>query len=360
MPRLVLPVGVRRRWTKARDRRLGWLSVGVVGCWGLGLAVAVSSFVAAQEIPPELAEELQTFDTERGDPSTRLEPEAAAAAFQVPEGFEVSLFAGEPTVRQPIAIAADRHARVWIVENYTYAEAAVGFEARLSDRVVVLEDHDGDGRADERHVFLEGGKRFTSVEIGHGGVWVLAAPELWFVPDQNEDLVPDGPPVVVLDGWDTDAVRHNIVNGLRWGPDGWLYGRHGILATSYVGRPGTSREDRVPINCGVWRYHPLEARFEVVASGTTNPWGMDWDERGELFLINTVIGHLWHVVPGVHFERMPRRLTTFIGIPRNAGAISGRGYRKRRIRREEATRTAGCSSIKSPRGPRSTVATSML
>lgn len=304
MPHLVLPAEVRRRWTKARGRGLGWLRDCIVGCWGLGLAVAVTSFVAAQELPPELAEEFQTFDTERGDPSTRLEPEAAAAAFQVPAGFEVSLFAGEPTVRQPIAIAADRHARVWIVENYTYAEAAVGFETRLSDRIVVLEDRDGDGRADERRVFLEGGKRFTSVEIGHGGVWVLAAPELWFVPDRNEDLVPDGPPVVVLDGWDTDAVRHNIVNGLRWGPDGWLYGRHGILATSYVGQPGTSREDRVPINCGVWRYHPLEARFEVVASGTTNPWGMDWDELGELFMINTVIGHLWHVVPGVHFERM--------------------------------------------------------
>lgn len=245
-----------------------------------------------------------TRDTEPGDPSTRLAPDEAASSFVLPDGFRMTLVAGEPDVRQPIAIAADRQGRLWVVENYTYAEAAVGFERSLRDRIVVIEDVDRDGRSDRRTVFWDQGGLTTSVEIGFGGAWILDDGKLIFVPDADEDLVPDGPPVVLLDGWDTGSVRHNVVNGLRWGPDGWLYGRHGILATSLVGAPGTPLERRTPINCGVWRYHPTEARFEVVARGTTNPWGMDWTEEGELLMINTVIGHLWHVVPGVHFERM--------------------------------------------------------
>jgi putative membrane-bound dehydrogenase-like protein len=135
-------------------------------------------------------------------------------------------------------------------------------------------------------------------------VWVLASPNLLFIPDRDGDDVPDGPPEVVLDGWDTSATRHNIVNGLKWGPDGWLYGRNGILATSKIGAPGTPPEEREQLNCGIWRYHPTQKRFEVVCRGTTNPWGHDWDENGELFFINTVIGHLWHVVPGAHLRRM--------------------------------------------------------
>ncbi|HEY2840564.1 MAG TPA: PVC-type heme-binding CxxCH protein, partial [Pirellulales bacterium] len=109
---------------------------------------------------------------------------------------------------------------------------------------------------------------------------------------------------VVLDGWDEGEVRHNIVNGLRWGPDGWLYGRHGIQATSRVGPPGAPPAQRVSLNCCVWRYHPTRKVFEVVCRGTTNPWGMDWNERGELFFINTVINHLWHALPGAHYQRM--------------------------------------------------------
>ena len=135
-------------------------------------------------------------------------------------------------------------------------------------------------------------------------MWALCAPELLFIPDANRDDVPDGKPVVVLDGWDASAVRHNIVNGLKWGPDGWLYGRHGILATSLVGKPGASASQRVPINCGIWRYHPTREVFEAVAHGTTNAWGFDYDDHGEMFFINTVIGHLWHVVPGAHYRRM--------------------------------------------------------
>ena len=95
-----------------------------------------------------------------------------------------------------------------------------------------------------------------------------------------------------------------MFNGLKWGPDGWLWGCNGILSNSRVGKPGTPDEKRVPINCGVWRYHPTREVFEAVAHGTTNPWGLDFDDHGEAFITNCVIPHLFHVIPGAHFQRM--------------------------------------------------------
>jgi putative membrane-bound dehydrogenase-like protein len=233
-----------------------------------------------------------------------LTPEAALKALQLPPGFKATLFAAEPAVQQPIAMTWDERGRLWVAECYTYAESAKGFDKDQKDRIIILEDTDGDGKHDKRTVFWDKGDKLTSIEIGFGGVWALCAPNLLFIPDKNRDDVPDGPAVVKLDGWDGDSVRHNIVNGLKWGPDGWLYGRHGILATSPVGKPGSSDSQRAKVSCGMWRYHPTRETVEVVCHGTTNPWGHDWDEHGELFMINTVIGHLWHVVPGSHFRRM--------------------------------------------------------
>ncbi len=217
----------------------------------------------------------------------------------VPDGFKVTLFAGEPEVMQPISFDIDDRGRLWVVENFSYPD----FKVENKDRIIILTDKDGDGRFDERKVFYDKGRRLTSIVNGFGGVWVLSPPELLFIPDADGDGVPDGPPVVHLDGWTTKAA-HNMVNGLIWGPDGWLYGRQGILVPSMVGKPGTPENERTRVGCGVWRYHPTRKIFEMVADGTTNPWGMDFDERGQAFISNCVIAHLWHVVPGAHYERM--------------------------------------------------------
>lgn len=231
-------------------------------------------------------------------------PDEALKSLRLPEGFQATLFAHEPDIRQPIALTTDERGRLWVAENYSYAESAINFAGDQYDRIVILEDTDGDGRHDKRTIFHDRVKKLTSVEVGFGGVWALCAPNLIFIPDRDGDDIPDSEPVIALDGFDDGAVRHNIVNGLRWGPDGWLYGRHGILATSVVGPPGASESQRTRLNCSIWRYHPLRHDFEVVAHGTTNSWGHDFDEHGELFFINTVIGHLWHVIPGAHFRRM--------------------------------------------------------
>ena len=235
-------------------------------------------------------------------PASAPVPSAEAASrMTLPESFTATLFAAEPDVVQPIAFTIDPRGRLWVVENYSYPIWLGGPHGK--DRILILEDADGDGRFDRRTVFLDKGTNFTGIELGFGGVWVCATPNLIFIPDRDGDDKPDGPPSVVLDGWSTKA-QHNMFNGLRWGPDGWLWGCNGILATSYVGRPGTPDEKRIPINCGVWRYHPTRQVFETVANGTTNPWGLDFDDHGEAFITNCVIAHLFHVVPGAHFQRM--------------------------------------------------------
>jgi putative membrane-bound dehydrogenase-like protein len=226
----------------------------------------------------------------------------AANRITAPDGFDVSLFAGEPDVRQPIAFTIDDRGRLWVVECYSYPNWMPG-AVRGQDRVVIFEDVDGDGHFDKQTVFWDKGDNLTGIELGFGGVWLCATPNLLFIPDRNSDDVPDGEPIVVLDGWDINC-KHNAFTALRWGPDGWLYGCNGILSNSKVGRPGTPDSDRVPINCGVWRYHPTKQAFEVVANGTTNPWGLDFDDMGEMFITNCVIPHLFHVVPGAHFQRM--------------------------------------------------------
>ena len=244
------------------------------------------------------------FNSEKDAAAMPLPAAEAAAAMDVPTGFHVGVFAAEPDVQNPIAMALDPRGRLWIAENHTYAERPIKMDTRLRDRVLIFTDRDGDGTADERKVFLDDLEQLTSVEVGLGGVWLLCPPRLLFVPDRNGDDVPDGPAKVVLDGFEVATENyHNFANGLRFGPDGWLYGRCGGSCPGRVGQPGTPEVQRVRLEGGIWRYSPRSGRFEVLSHGTTNPWGHDWNAFGDGFFINTVNGHLWQIIPGAHYPR---------------------------------------------------------
>ena len=224
----------------------------------------------------------------------------AAGKFTVPKGFTVTLFAGEPAVVQPIAFTFDDRGRMWVVECLSYPQWRA--DGKGSDRVVILEDTDGDGVHDKRTVVVDNGVNLSGIELGFGGVWLCSTPNLIFVPIKDDK--PSGPPQVLLDGWNLKDAKHNVFNGLAWGPDGWLYGCNGIQTKSNVGAPGTAADKRTFLDAGVWRYHPTTKIFDVVAVGMTNPWGVDWDDRGEMFATNCVIDHLWHLVPGGRYQRM--------------------------------------------------------
>jgi len=221
----------------------------------------------------------------------------------VPSGFTVTQVAAEPMIGQPIALSFDARGRLWVAECFSYTSKGK-WDGPAKDRISVLHDRDGDGKADAKTVFLDNARNLTGLTVGFGGVWACMTPNLVFIPDRDGDLRPDGPPEVVLDGWDDTKAGHNVFNGLCWGPDGWLYGCQGIQCDSKVGAPGTAPEARTRFGCGIWRYHPVTKTFAVVCEGTTNPFGLDFDERGQGFFTNCVTDHCWHAIPGARYQRM--------------------------------------------------------
>ena len=230
-----------------------------------------------------------------------LSPEQAAKEMTLPPGFKATLFAGEPDVMQPIAFAMDDRGRIWVAEGYTYPKRAP--EGQGKDRIIVFEDTKGDGKFDKRTVFMEGLNLVSGLQVGFGGVWVGAAPYFMFIPMRDGDTpTPSGPPQILLDGWGYQDT-HETLNTFTWGPDGWLYGCHGVFTLSKVGKPGATEKERTTVTAGVWRYHPVKHTFEYFAEGTSNPWGVDFDEHGQCFTEGCVIPHLWHMIQGGRYQR---------------------------------------------------------
>ncbi len=270
----------------------------------------IAPLVAAFAFPFSAADGFASsipFPTPTNNQDVTAQPLTPAAdrvsRMKLPPGFKATLFAAEPDVQNPIAMCWDERGRLWIAENYTYSDNKERFDLKLRDRILILEDTDNDGRFDRRTVFAEDLQMLTSIERGFGGVYAMCPPHLLWIPTDGDK--PSGPPQVLVDGFSTTAAsRHTFANGLKWGPDGWLYGRVGISSTSWAGVPGTPPAQRQPTAGGIWRYHPVHKLYEPYCHGTTNPWGMDWDRHGEMFFINTVIGHLWHGIQGAHYKRM--------------------------------------------------------
>ncbi|TLV02684.1 PVC-type heme-binding CxxCH protein [Dyadobacter luticola] len=247
-----------------------------------------------------------------------LSAQEAVAAMTVKDGYLVNAYASEPMMTQPMAFCWDDRGRMWIAENKDYESRGKGFSNAGTSRILILEDTDHDGVADTKKVFMEGLAFPSAIAVGFDGVFVGAPPNLLFVPDKNGDDKADMDDIEVrLTGWGIRD-RHETLNSFHWGPDGWLYGLQGFATPSKVGKPmGKGKlykhndpfpdniqvEDGVDINGGVWRYHPTKNKFEVVAHGFSNPWGVDFDAKGQMFITACVIPHLWHVIPGGIYHR---------------------------------------------------------
>ena len=217
-----------------------------------------------------------------------LAPQDAVKSMKLPEGFSATLFASEPEIHQPIAFCFDERGRIWLLECYEYPRGQpVGKKG--TDRILILEDTTGSGKADKIKVFYEGLNLATGIEVGYGGVFVGAAPDLLFIPDRNHDDIPDGEPEVLLHGFGRQDT-HELLNSLTWGPDGWLYGCSGVFVPSKV--------QDVSFTCSIWRYHPIAKKFELFAEGGSNQWGVDFNDTGNAFFTACVIPHIYHVVPG--------------------------------------------------------------
>lgn len=247
-----------------------------------------------------------------------LTAEESVQESTIKPGYKVNAFASEPMITQPMAFCWDDKGRIWIAENRDYESRSDGFSGSGDSRILIIEDTDGDGKADSRKVFAEGIPFPSALAVGFNGVYVGAPPNLLFLPDKNGDDQADMADIeVLLTGWGIRD-RHETINSLHWGPDGWLYGLEGFATPSKIRQPNGKgklykhREafpedlleaDGVDINGGVWRFHPIKKEFEAVAHGFSNPWGIDYDAMGQLFISACVIPHLFHVIPGGIYHR---------------------------------------------------------
>lgn len=246
-----------------------------------------------------------------------LTGEQAIEKMTTAEGLEVSLVTSEPQITQPMAFCYDDRGRLWIAENRDYETRRSGFSNDGKSRILILEDIDGDGKMDTKKVFLEGVPFPSAIAVGFEGLWLGAPPNLMFVPDRDGNDQADEEIEIRLTGWGIRD-RHEVLNSFIWGPDGWLYGCQGFATPSTVGKPvdggrvfkkgdpfPTSQEvvDGQFIDGGVFRYHPIKDRFEIVAHGFSNPWGLDFDDNGQAFISACVIPHAFHVVQGGFFHR---------------------------------------------------------
>ena len=232
----------------------------------------------------------------------------------VPKGFSVDVIAAEPELHQPMAFTFDAKGRLWVVEGHSYPQKRP--EGKGLDRILIFSDDNGDGSFEKRKVFIEGLNLVSGLQVGHGGVWVGAAPELLFIPDKDGDDRPDARPTVLLDGFGYQDT-HETPNSFTWGPDGWLYSNQGVFNTSMIGKPGSAKAKRTQLNAGVWRYHPTRHVFEVFAYGGSNPWGLDFDTNGQLFITHCrsfwAKGATTHIIQGGHYwNQVNRGYASFI------------------------------------------------
>ncbi len=248
-------------------------------------------------------------------------PDAAAElkAFKVQEGFEVNLFADTKLMHKPIQMNFDARGRLWVASSEIYPQIKPGQIA--NDKILVLDDTDGDGNADKTTVFADGLLIPTAVipDASGNGAYVANSTELLYLQDTNGDGKADKK-TIMLSGFGTEDTHH-ILHTFRWGVDGLLYMNQSIYIHSHIETPYGPRR----ANGGaVWHYRPETQRLEVFFLGLVNSWGHHQDKWGQSFATDGAGGQgINYVFPGSIFLTSPgaRRILQGLnpGQPKHCG-----------------------------------------
>ncbi|MBI5772059.1 MAG: c-type cytochrome [Verrucomicrobia bacterium] len=197
--------------------------------------------------------------------------------FEVADGLEVTLWAENPLLHKPIQMNFDTRGRLWIASSEVYPQIVPGQQA--TDKVIVLEDSTGSGRADKATVFADGLLIPTGIEPGDGGVYVAQSTELLHFSDTDGDGKADTRRVV-LSGFGTEDTHHNL-HTLRWGVDGRLYLNQSVYTRTHAETP----HGMVRLGAGgVFRFDPRDQKMEILFRGWVNTWGHQFDDFGQEFL----------------------------------------------------------------------------
>lgn len=211
-------------------------------------------------------------------PTPPLSPDEESARFQLPDGVSVTLFASEPVIGKPMNLAFDSKGRLWVTQSFEYPFPARDPE-HARDRLSVLEDTDGDGRADRYTVFAD----HLNIPIGvlpvPGGAVAYSIPNIWLFEDRDGDGRSDRrTPLIGPFGY---ADTHGMVNSFTWGFDGRIYACHGFANQSNpVARDGTT----LNLHSGnTFRFRADGTALEQFTWGQVNPFGLVFDEWGNLY-----------------------------------------------------------------------------
>jgi len=225
--------------------------------------------------------------------------EAQMATFELAEGFEINLFAGDPDIAKPIQMNWDAEGRLWIVSSRLYPHIKPG--QRSDDQIIVLEDADGDGVAEKKTVFAEDLLIPTGLLPADGGVYVANSTEVLFLKDTDGDGKADLRKVM-LSGFGTEDTHH-LLHTLRGGPDGMMYMNQSIYIHSHVETPYGPRR---LMGGGIWHFRPQTRELEVFSEGMINPWGHVFDKWGQSFATDGAFGEgVNYVFPGAVFATAP-------------------------------------------------------
>ena len=223
-----------------------------------------------------------------------LTAEQQQSKFKMAPGYEITLVASEemfPDLAKPVAMNFDSKGRMWVSTMPSYPQWKP--KTKLDDKILILEDDNGDGRADRCKVFADGLHQPTGFELGHGGAYVAEQPDILFLKDTDGDDKADIRERKLF-GFDTADSHHGLA-AFEWGPDGALYFNEGTFKYSQVESPyGLQRLEEA----GVWRYDPRTERMEVHASlSFANPWGHVFDKWGQNFIADASPGYNYWATP---------------------------------------------------------------
>ncbi|MCE9531975.1 MAG: HEAT repeat domain-containing protein [Planctomycetes bacterium] len=231
------------------------------------------------------------------------DPELERKTFILPEGFEVNLYAADPLLAKPIQMNFDPQGRLWVACSEVYPHIQPGQKA--NDKILILEDTKGVGKADKVTVFADGLLIPTGVEPGDGGAYVANSTELLHLTASKPGGKADKTRVV-LSGFGTEDTHH-ILHTLRWGPEGMLYFNQSIYIHSHIETPhGVKRLN----GGGIWRFRPETMHLDVFVRGFINSWGHHIDRYGQSFITDGANGEgITHGIPGAGYP-------TVVGMPR--------------------------------------------
>ncbi|HWA99774.1 MAG TPA: PVC-type heme-binding CxxCH protein [Pirellulales bacterium] len=206
----------------------------------------------------------------------QLSPQAELADLQVANDFAIEVFAAEPMITNPTAIDIDTQGRVWVAETQWYRKAA---KPEPSECIKVLEDTDGDGRADKVTVFADQVNQPMSVCVAGDKVYVATSPDLWVYEDKNGDLRADGPPQKLLTGFGKPNHDHGA-HSLVLGPDHKWWMAHGDTGVDITGTDGS----KATFRWGAMLRGELNgSQVETVATNFRNPYEICISSFGEPF-----------------------------------------------------------------------------